>query len=128
MAPIRATQALYGRRALIAAIGLAFLMLLLGFKPVGKGLVLGTLFSIINFILIGQALPRQVGHAKGKTILLALGSIGGRFALMAVPLILAIKLESLNLPATIVGLFMVQVVILAEQCWRFIRSGRKTRA
>lgn len=128
MTPIRATQALYGRRALIAAILFAFLLLLLGFKPMGKGLVLGTLFSILNFILIGQALPRQLGHARGKTIAIALCSIGGRFTLMAIPLILAIKMDALNLPATIFGLFMVQAVILAEQSWRFIRTPRKSSA
>jgi hypothetical protein len=127
-APIRSTQARYGRRALVAAIICAVLMLLLGFKPMGKGLVLGTLFSIVNFILIGQALPHQLGHGKGKTIAIALCSLGGRFTLMAIPLIVAIKIDAINLPATIVGLFMVQIVILVEQSWQFYRTPRKSSA
>ena len=126
--PVRATQALYGRRALVVAIVCASCLLVLGFKPMGKGLVLGTLFSILNFVLIGQALPLQLGHAKGKTIAIALCSIGARFSLMAVPLIVAIKIDAVNLPATIVGLFMIQVVILVEQSWRFLRRPRRTRA
>ncbi len=128
MTPIRATQAHYGRRALVAAIACAFILLLAGYKPVAKGLVLGTLFSILNFVLMGQALPRQLGRARARATAFALGSIAGRFSLMAVPLILAVKLDALNLPATIGGLFMVQVVILAEQSWQFVRTPRKTRA
>ena len=121
---IRSTQTRYGRMALAAAIGCACLLILLGFKSMGKGLVLGTLFSILNFVLIGQGLPGQLGHTKGKTIVRALFSIGGRYCLMALPLVMAIKQESLHLPATIIGLFMIQIVILAEHSWRYIRAPR----
>jgi len=127
MTPIRETQARYGRLALAVAIVCALALVLLGYKAMGKGLVLGTLFSILNFVLIGQALPYQLGHAKGKTVARALCSIVGRFTLMAIPLILAVRMEALHLPATIAGLFMIQAVILAEHSWRFLRAPREYR-
>ena len=41
---------------------------------------------------------------------------------MAVPLIMAVKLEQLNIAAVIGGLFMIQLVILADQ---LIKSNTK---
>ena len=50
MASIRETQKRYGTRAMILAICVALIAIVFGYRPFGKGLVLGTLFSIINFI------------------------------------------------------------------------------
>ncbi len=106
----------------MAAIIAALLFILAGQKPLGKGLVLGTLFSVVNFVLIGETLPLRIGKSQGKTFFLAMGSIFFRYALIAVPLIVAIKYDQFNLFATIFGIFSVQMVILADHLLTYIRE------
>ena len=122
MESVRQAEKKYCSRAIIIAIFIGFFCILADRKPVGKGLILGALFSVINFVLIGETLPMRVGKAKGKTFLIALGSIFFRYVLMAIPLILAIKFEQFNLFAAIVGIFLVQIVILADHLYRLIFS------
>jgi hypothetical protein len=103
-------------------IGICFF--LAGQKPLAKGLVLGAIFSITNFILIGQTLPLRIGKSKRKTLFFSLGSIFFRYILMALPIIVALKFEQFNLVAAIIGLFMIQYVILAEHFAKTISSIR----
>ena len=121
MEPVRETQKKYCSRAMAAAILSAFILILAGQKGLGKGLVLGTLFSVFNFILIGEFLPMQFGKSRGSTFLLSFVSVGLRYVLLAVPLILAIKLDGINLFTAIFGIFMVQLVIFADHFYRFIK-------
>ena len=125
MESVSQTQKKYGSRAMIIAIIAAFIFILAGLKPVGKGLVLGTIFSVINFVLIGQTLPLRLSQTKRKTFFLSLGSIFFRYALLAVPLVLAIKFDQLDLPAVIFGIFMIQLVILADYLLNLINSGEQ---
>ena len=125
MDPVKQTQKIYGSRAIWVAIALGFGCFLLGYKPIGKGLVLGTIFSVINFVLIGQTLPLRIGHSKRKTFVFSLGSIFFRYVLMAVPVVVAIKYEQFDLVGTILGLFMIQLVILADHALRLVRSKRQ---
>jgi len=125
MEPVKQTQKKYGSRAMVVAIVAGFIFIMAGHKPIGKGLVLGTIFSVINFILIGQSLPMRLSHSKRKTFVLSLGSIVFRFALLALPLVLAIKYRQFNLPATIGGIFMIQVVILADYLVNLIASRER---
>ena len=122
MESVSQTQKKYGSRAMIVGIIAAFILILSGLKPVGKGLILGTIFSVINFVLIGQTLPWRLSQTKRKTFFLALGSNFFRYALLAVPLILAIKFEQFDLPATIFGIFMIQFVILADYLLKLLSS------
>jgi len=124
MNEVRQTQKEYCSQAMMLAIGAALVFLIIGAKPISKGLVLGTLFSVINFILIAQALPMQLNKGRSKTVLVCLGSIWLRYVLLAIPLILAAKLEMFNFFAAAVGIFMVQVVILGHQLGRMVFSMR----
>ena len=108
-----------------AAIFAGFLLILIDQKPIGKGLILGTVFSIANFILIGQTLPLRLGQSKGKTFLFSLGSIFFRYFIIAVPLIMAIKLEQYNLFSTIFGIFLIQFFILADHVFSHFSSTRE---
>ena len=96
-----------------------------GQKPIGKALILGTVFSIVNFILIGETLPLRIGKTKGKTFFISLGSIYFRYIILAIPLIMAIKLEQFNLFAVIFGIFLIQIVIMADHFYNYISSARK---
>ena len=74
---------------------------------------------------MGQTLPLRIGKSKCKTFMLALGSIYFRYIILAVPLIVAIKLEQFNLFAVIFGIFLVQIVILADHALKIIFSTRE---
>ena len=114
MESVSQTQKKYGSRAMIVAIVIALMLILIDLKPVGKGLVLGTIFSVINFVLIGQTLPMRLSKSKRGAFLISLTSIVFRYAILAIPLVVAVKFEQFQLPAAILGIFMVQLTILAE--------------
>ena len=71
----------------------------------GKGLVLGAVFSIVNFIVMGEALPMRIGKSRKKTIVISAGSIFVRYFLLTIPLVLAINFEQFNLFSVIIGIF-----------------------
>ena len=114
MTPVREAQKQYCSRALIFAIGMGFSFYLIGLTALMKGLILGTLFSIVNFILIGETLPYRLRLKNNKKRLfwVSLGSVVCRFFLLAVPMALALKSETYNLWTTVAGLFIVQILIL----------------
>ena len=125
MESVRQTQKKYGSRAMIIAIIAGFFLILAGQKAIGKGLILGTVFSVINFVMIGQTLPLRLSRTKRKTFLFSLGSIVFRYTLLAVPLILAIKFDQFDLPAAICGIFMIQLVILADYLLNIVTARIK---
>ena len=127
MDAIRETQKKYCSRAMLAAIFVGLVFILTDQSAVGKGLILGTFFSIINFILLGQAIPLKAGKSRGKSFFFSLGSIFFRFALMAIPLIVAIKSVKFNLFAVIGGIFMVQIIILADHIVQILFSTRSNQ-
>ena len=122
---LRQIQKKYCTRAITTAIFAGLLLILAGQKPIGKGLILGAVFSIINFILMGEILPLKMGRTRGKTYLFSLGSFFFRYLILAVPLIMAIKLEQYNLFAVVIGLFFVQLFILADHVFNYLSSVRK---
>jgi hypothetical protein len=122
MEAIREAQKKYCTGAMTVSILAAVVLILAGQKGIGKGLVLGTLFSVLNFILIGENLPARMGLSKGKSFLFALVSICLRYALLAVPLVLAIQWDEIALVGTIPGIFMVQLTIIADHFYRFIKT------
>ena len=126
MGSVKQTQKKYGSRAIWIAIIIGFCFFLAGHKQLGKGLVLGTIFSVINFVLIGQALPLRIGKSKRKAFFLSLGSIFCRYILLAVPIVVAVKFEGFDLVAAVLGLFMIQFVILADHIMKLFSSNRKT--
>jgi hypothetical protein len=125
MESVKETQKKYCSLAVMAAILIGLVMILSGQIPVGKGLILGSLFSVVNFVLMGEILPVKMGKSRQKAFILSLGSILFRYLLMAIPLFLAIKMEQFNLIASICGLFMVQLMIMADHFIASIFSGYK---
>jgi len=125
MESLRQTQKKYCSRAITAAIFVGLFLILAGQKPVGKGLILGTVFSIVNFILMAQMLPIRIGKSKNKTFFLSFGSIVLRYFLLAVPLVIAIKFDQYNFIAVVFGIFMIQFVILGDHLLSLIASRRE---
>ena len=125
MESVKQTQKIYGSRAMWIAIAVGFGFFLAGYKPMGKGLVLGTVFSVINFVLIGTTLPMRIGHSKRKTFFISLGSICFRYVLMAVPVVVSIRYEQFDLIGAIFGLFMIQIVIMADHIIKLASPNRQ---
>ena len=125
---VKQVQTKYTRRALMLSMIIALIFILMGYKSVGKGLILGTLFSILNFILMGKSIAMKIGQPKGQTFSISIGSIIFRYILLAIPLIAAVKFEQLNLIATIAGIFMIQLVILADHILNQIPSVREKQS
>ena len=125
METLRQIQKRYCTRAISIAIFAGLFFILADQKPVGKGLILGAIFSIINFILMGEMLPFKLGRSKSKSYVFSLGSIFFRYLILAVPLVIAIKLEQYNLIAVAVGIFLVQLSILGDHIFNFLSSVKK---
>ena len=109
-----------------AAIVISLVLIIAGHKDLGKGLVLGTIFSVLNFIVMAEAIPLRLGKAKGKTYGWSLISVCFRYVLLAIPLVVAIKMEQIHLLSTVLGIFMIQLVILADNFFHLTSSTRKS--
>ncbi len=114
MAPHREAQKKYCFRAFTAAILIGGGLIFAGFPALGKGLIAGAFFSILNFILIAESLPHKLGKSRKKASAVSLGWILLRYALMAVPLVLALRFHLFHPLAAAVGLFFVQIAILFD--------------
>ena len=125
---LRQTEKRYCSAAITTAIFIGFILILAGYKPLARGLISGTLFSILNFILIGETLPfRLAASSRKKSFFLALGSIGFRYVLLAIPVVTALKSENYNLWTAVVGIFMVQTMILTDHLRNLFFSTDTTR-
>ena len=100
--------------ALGSALVIAAVFLVLSERALAKGLVLGTCFSILNFLLLGRSIPMVLGHGRGKASMIGLASTLTRFALLAVPLIIATQSVSFHFVAVVMGIFAVQIVTLVD--------------
>lgn len=124
--PIHEMQKSYGTKAMALAIGIGLISLLFGYKSVCRGVVLGGLFSTLNFVLMAFSFHAKIRPDRKKASLAALYNILFRYIFMAIPLFIAIKFPRFDLVATIAGLFMVQTVILTHHIYRnFQFSWRK---
>ena len=114
MEAIKQIQKKIIQQALWLSIIVGLIFILAGYKPVGKGLILGALFSVLNFIFMARSIVLKFGRSKGQIFSISLVSIIVRYFLLAIPLIAAVKFEQFNFIAAIVGIFMIQLVILAD--------------
>ena len=111
---------------MVAGVLIGMIFIFLGEKAVCKGLILGTLFSIFNFILMGETLPARLQQSSTKRILLSPGSIPFRYVLLAIPVVLAIKSESFNLISTVGGMLSVQFMILTDHLISYFGMKKTT--
>jgi hypothetical protein len=114
MPPHRDAQKKYCSRAIVAALLAGGGLILAGLPALGKGLIAGTFFSILNFILIAESLPYKLGKSRPRASILSMGWLLLRFSLMAVPLVLAFKLHLFHPLTAAIGLFFVQLAILFD--------------
>jgi len=109
------------------AVMLGLVLIATGMKAAGKGLVLGTVFSIINFVVMAAAIPMRIGNSRQKTFVLSIASIFFRYVFLAVPVVVAIRYDQFDLTAVVFGIFMVQIAILSDHLLRLMPSRRGKR-
>ena len=96
------------KKALLISLAVACIFLALDFKSVAKGVALGSIFSVVEFKLMARRLERLlIHHGKGRDYF----GLIGRYFLLAIPLIVALKLPSINFFATVGGIFAVKAAI-----------------
>ena len=100
--------------SMTSALIVAVFFMLVHERAIAKGLLLGTCFSIINFILMGRSIPMTLGQSRAKASLIGLVSILSRYVVLAIPMIMAIKMASFNFVAVVVGIFAVQIITLVD--------------
>lgn len=115
MEEIKRLQKKYCSQAMMMSILVAVAFIFLGYKAVGKGFLLASIFSIINFSLMARFSPLTLRKSQTRARSIALFSIILRYAVLSIPLIISIKTNSLNFAAVVVGLFSVQLVIIFDQ-------------
>ena len=109
------------RKALLLSLAVACIFLALNIKSAAKGIALGSIFSVVEFRLMALCLERRLagqGRVRGYI------GLGGRFVLLSIPLVLAIKLPSINFAATVGGIFAVKAAIF----YHFIITNRHVSA
>lgn len=112
----------YASLALTLAVAAGGLLMLTGHTGLGKGLILGAFFSVVNFILMAVALPIRIGRGRAPSTLIALASIAVRYAVLATPLIIAVHHSQFAITSAAAGLFMIQLAILLDQAWATRRN------
>ena len=107
------------RKTLFFALAAACICLAFDQKAAAKGIALGSIFSVADFKLMALLLPRRlVGQSRIGVFFVTIS----RFVLLSIPLILAIKLPSINLAATVGGLLLIKAAIF----YHFFFSKRWT--
>jgi hypothetical protein len=124
MEAIRQLQKRYCGGTLSLAVAVSLATYLAGWPGVTRGLLLGALFSALNFALLGQSMTQKLTGAHRRSTVIALGTQLGRYLLWGVPVVLAVKLPPVNLPATIAGLFMVPLFIIADSVFNLFRGNQ----
>jgi hypothetical protein len=95
------------KKALLLSLAAACIFLALHLKSAAKGIALGSIFSVVEFKLMALRLERRLVRQGGRDYF---GLIGRHF-LYAIPLIIALKLPSINFFATVGGIFAVKAAI-----------------
>jgi hypothetical protein len=124
METIRHLQKRYCGGALSLAVVLSLVVYLAGWPAMTRGLIVGSLFSALNFALLGKTMARKLADPRRGGGLVTLVAQLGRYLLWAVPVVIAVKLPPVDLPATIAGLFMVPIFIIADSVFNLLRGNK----
>ena len=125
--PHRQLQKRYCCGALTLAAVLGVCCVMAGWTTTGKGLALGAVFSVANFILMGEGMVLKFATHGGRSLLPLLVMVA-RYAMLALPVVVAIKQPAFDLPATVAGMFMVQICIIIDTLGTALRDRRRPPA
>ena len=118
MEKIREAEKRYASLAMIISLIVGSVLILANFKSEGKGLILGTIFSCINFVLIGETVPSIINKEKRKRIFFSLSSMALRYLILTFSLILGLKYEAFDFCFVVIGIFSIQLLLIAENIFK----------
>ena len=96
------------KKALLLSLAVACIFLALNHKSAAKGIALGSIFGVAEFKIMALRLQRRLlRQGKVKDYF----GLCGRFMLLAIPLIIAIRSPTVNFAATLGGIFAVKGAI-----------------
>jgi hypothetical protein len=124
MEAIKHLQRRYCGGALTTAVVMGLAAYMAGWPSVTRGLLLGSLFSALNFILLARGLTHRMAGGHRPAPVRTLFARLGRYLLWAVPVVLAVKLPAVDLPAAIAGVFMVPVCIVLDSAITLVREKK----
>lgn len=111
---------------LISAGAMGVVLFLAGFSAFARGFVLGSIFSFANFQIMTMGLTGRLAVSGRKASIKSTATLLLRLVILGVPIYFAgNQPERFNLIATIIGIFNLQLSILAHAAItsRFSLSG-----
>lgn len=93
--------------------------------PMALGLVFGTLISMLNFRALALTLEKAVTMDPRRAQIYASSRYFIRFMTTGIVLFISIKANYLNVLGTIIGLFLIKIVILATNLFNDISYFKK---
>ena len=115
------------RWALLLALAAALVLVLSGYRPAARGVALGGLFSVLNFLVMARTLGGRMARSGWSGRSFGFIWILGRLGIMALPLIVAFKTAYFDFAATAAGLFAVQGTLLVQPLVARITRSKTTR-
>lgn len=102
--------------------------LLLGYESVAKGFVLGSLFSLFNFLIMFRHAPNVLGKSRKAATASSGFSLIVRLGLLAIPIYLGIRYSEFHLIWTLLGVFNLQfsIIIYGQVVQRFLPADDPT--
>ena len=82
--------------------------------PMLQGILIGSVYALLNFRLIADSLNRAVQMSSGRAQVFAGVSYVGRLALTAAIILAAIKVDYINAFGVIVPMFFPKIIIVSS--------------
>ncbi|CBH22243.1 putative ATP synthase protein I [Acetoanaerobium sticklandii] len=79
-----------------------------------QGILIGSIYALLNFRLLAVSINRAVTMSPGRAQMFAGISYFGRFALSAVIILAAIKVDYINALGVIIPMFFPKVIIIGS--------------
>ena len=86
--------------------------------PMLQGILIGSVYALLNFRLIAVSLNRAVQMSPGRAQVFAGVSYVGRLALTAAIILAAIKVDYINAFGVIVPMFFPKIIIVSSAIYR----------
>ena len=96
-------------------------------KPYILGMIFGSSINILSFILMGKTTEKAVLMKPSKAYSYTLGNYFIRYAIYFVVLFVAAKANYINFLTTVLGFFIIKIVILSSAIYESIKEAIKKK-
>lgn len=94
-------------------------------KPYILGMIFGSSISILSFILMALTTRKAVLMEPSKAYGYSVGNYFIRYTIYFAVLLVAAKAEYIDFLATVLGIFVIKIVILSNAIYDSIKNGTK---